>query len=168
MTVYYSLLTSPVGDLLLAGDGNALHLVGFPTGKRSAVRQSDWLRNDAVFMEEKRQLTAYFNGELTEFTLKLSLQGTDFQKSVWNALRAIPYGQTCSYGDIARQINRPNAYRAVGAANGQNPLPIIIPCHRVIGSTGKLTGFGGGLPTKEKLLGLEQRVRTASSSTAHH
>lgn len=168
MTVYCSFLASPIGDLLLAGDGDALHLVGFPTGNQSARSQSDWQRDDTVFVEAKRQLTAYFNGELTEFTLKLSLQGTDFQKSVWNALRAIPYGQTCSYGDIARRINRPNAYRAVGAANGQNPLPIIIPCHRVIGSTGKLTGFGGGLPTKEKLLGLERRVRTASSSTAHH
>lgn len=157
MSMYYSYLSSPIGDLLLAGNGEALQLVGFPTGKSRTRHQDDWHHDDSVFAEERRQLTAYFNGELTRFSLKLAPQGTDFQKSVWDALLTIPYGQTCSYGHIAQQINRPKASRAVGAANGQNPIPIIIPCHRVIGSTGKLTGFGGGLPTKEKLLGLEQR-----------
>ncbi len=157
MTIYYSYLSSPIGDLLLAGDGESLHLVGFPAGKSRTRHRDDWQLNDAVFTEERLQITAYFNGELSEFTLRLAPQGTDFQKQVWNALLAIPYGQTCSYGHIAQQIGRPKASRAVGAANGQNPIPIIIPCHRVIGSTGKLTGFGGGLPTKEKLLGLEQR-----------
>lgn len=157
MSMYYSYLSSPIGDLLLAGNGDALHLVGFPTGKSRTRHRDEWYHDDSVFAEERRQLTAYFNGELTQFALRLAPQGTDFQKAVWDALLTIPYGQTCSYGHIAAQIGSPKASRAVGAANGQNPIPIIIPCHRVIGSTGKLTGFGGGLPTKEKLLELEQR-----------
>ena len=105
----------------------------------------------------RQQLEAYFAGELQRFDLALAPDGTDFQQAVWQALTTIPYGATCSYGEIARQIGKPKASRAVGAANGQNPIPIIIPCHRVIGSTGKLTGFGGGLAAKEILLELEQR-----------
>lgn len=157
--MYYTYLPSAIGELLLAGDGECLHRVGFPTGKRSIRHQENWQRDETVFAEAKRQLAAYFAGELTEFELPLAPQGTTFQKSVWSALQKISYGQTCSYGHIAQQIGRPAACRAVGAANGQNPIPIIIPCHRVIGSTGKLTGFGGGLPTKEKLLDLELRYR---------
>ncbi len=156
MAIFYTYLSSPIGELLLSGDGSDLHLLGFPTGKMSHRHKDGWELNDGVFDEEKRQLTAYFAGELTEFNLSLAPQGTDFQKSVWQALSTITYGNTCSYGEIAHQIGKPKASRAVGAANGQNPIPIIIPCHRVIGSTGKLTGFGGGLPTKEKLLHLEQ------------
>jgi len=112
-------------------------------------------RNDA-FKPVKQQLAAYFAGELTTFSLTLTPKGTDFQLAVWTALEQIPYGTTCSYGDIAKRIGKPEASRAVGAANGQNPLPIVIPCHRVIGSNGALIGFGGGLDCKEFLLRLEQ------------
>lgn len=159
MTIYYTYMSTPIGELLLSGDGDSLHLIGFPSGKMSHRHRDEWELSDAAFTEEKRQLSAYFAGELTTFNLSLAPHGTDFQKSVWQALTTIPYGHTCSYGEIAQQVGSPKASRAVGAANGQNPIPIIIPCHRVIGSTGKLTGFGGGLPTKEKLLHLEQQFR---------
>jgi methylated-DNA-[protein]-cysteine S-methyltransferase len=154
--VYYSYYDSPVGSLLLAGDGITLCLVSFPTGKASRKPQADWMRRNDVFKPVKQQLASYFAGELTDFNLKLAPQGTVFQLAVWSALGKIPYGQTCSYGDIADQIGKPDASRAVGAANAQNPLPIVIPCHRVIGSTGDLTGFGGGLDCKMFLLRLEQ------------
>ncbi len=159
MTIYYSYLASPIGDLLLAGDGESLHLLGFPEGKMRTRHQDLWRPDDTVFGEVKSQLSAYFAGELQDFDLPLAPQGTAFQMSVWKALTTIPYGGTRSYGEIAAQVGNPKASRAVGAANGQNPIPIIIPCHRVIGSTGKLTGFGGGLPTKVALLNLEQRHR---------
>ncbi len=159
MTIYYSYLASPIGDLLLAGDGESLHLLGFPEGKMRTRHQDLWRPDDTVFGEVKSQLNAYFAGELKDFDLPLAPQGTAFQMSVWKALTTIPYGGTRSYGEIAAQVGNPKASRAVGAANGQNPIPIIIPCHRVIGSTGKLTGFGGGLPTKVALLNLEQRHR---------
>ena len=114
--------------------------------------------NDAEPLRETiRQLRAYFAGELETFDLALAPQGTPFQLAVWNRLCEIPYGETISYGELARRIGNPNASRAVGLANGSNPIPIVIPCHRVIGSNGKLTGYGGGLPIKEKLLALERR-----------
>ncbi len=159
MTIYYSYLASPIGDLLLAGDGESLHLLGFPEGKMRTRHQDLWRPDDTAFGEVKSQLNAYFAGEPQDFDLPLAPQGTAFQMSVWKALTTIPYGGTRSYGEIAAQVGNPKASRAVGAANGQNPIPIIIPCHRVIGSTGKLTGFGGGLPTKVALLNLEQRHR---------
>jgi len=143
--------------LLLAGDGERLHLIGFPEGKARTRHEADWERSDAPFIEVIRQLNAYFEGELRDFDVALAPQGTAFQQSVWLALTKIPYGSTCSYGAIAEAVGKPKASRAVGAANGQNPIPIIIPCHRVIGSTGKLTGFGGGLAAKVTLLDLEQR-----------
>jgi methylated-DNA-[protein]-cysteine S-methyltransferase len=114
-----------------------------------------------VLVETARQLEEYFAGTRKIFTVKLDFAGTDFQRKVWHALLTIPFGETRSYGQIAKQIGQPNAVRAVGAANGQNPIPIIAPCHRVIGSTGKLTGFGGGLPLKAHLLALEG-AQTAS------
>jgi methylated-DNA-[protein]-cysteine S-methyltransferase len=160
MTIYYSYLSSPIGDLLLAGDGDNLHLLGFPEGKMRTRHQTLWCPDDSVFTEVRSQLNAYFADELQDFDLPLAPQGTEFQTSVWKALTTIPYGSTRSYGQIAEQVGSPKASRAVGAANGQNPIPIIIPCHRVIGSTGKLTGFGGGLPTKVALLNLEQRHRS--------
>lgn len=157
MTTYYSYCPSPIGDLLLAGDGEHLQVLGFPEGKQRTRHASEWLQDDSKFIEVKRQLRAYFAGDLQHFELALAPQGTEFQQSVWQALTSIPYGKTCSYGAIAAQLGNPKAARAVGAANGKNPIPIIIPCHRVIGSTGKLTGFGGGLAAKETLLSLEQR-----------
>ena len=154
--MYYSHMDSPIGRLLLAGDEAGLRLISFPTGSRTRRAEPGWVESGAHFVEARRQLDAYFAGDLTAFDLPLAPGGTAFQLSVWRALRAIPYGETVSYGAIARAIGRPGASRAVGAANGANPLPIVVPCHRVIGSTGKLTGFGGGLDTKAALLALER------------
>lgn len=154
--MYYNHMDSPIGRLLLAGEEDGISLISFPTGSRARAAEPGWRRNPAPFAEAERQLGAYFAGELTEFVLPLAPQGTPFQLSVWQALCRIPYGETVSYGAIAQAIGRPSASRAVGAANGANPLPIVVPCHRVIGSTGKLTGFGGGLDTKAALLGLER------------
>jgi methylated-DNA-[protein]-cysteine S-methyltransferase len=155
--VYYTTFESPVGPLLLAGDSNALRRVSFESSKRSAIPPPDWKQNRAAFAEAIRQLQAYFRGELKEFDVPLAMEGTDFQLRVWNALRAIPYGETISYAQLAGRIGNPQAVRAVGLANGSNPIPIIVPCHRVIGSDGSLTGFGGGLSTKKKLLELESK-----------
>lgn len=154
--MYYSYYASPVGPLLLASDGSALTLVSFPEGRAARQPAADWLRRNGWFEQSKRQLAGYFAGELTDFDLPLAPQGTAFQQRVWKALQSIPYGETRSYRDIAIQIGQPEAVRAVGAANGQNPLPIIIPCHRVIGADGSLTGFGGGIACKKYLLRLEQ------------
>lgn len=137
---------------MLAGDRQALRQLRFFGRQEEA-----WIVDRTPFRDAIDQLKAYFAGKLTQFDLSLAPEGTPFQQSVWNALLTIPYGETTSYSAIARQIGRPNAIRAVGAANGANPIPIIIPCHRVIGSNGKLTGFGGGLPTKEHLLKLESK-----------
>ena len=153
--MHYTFLDSPIGPLLLAGSGTALQLVGFPSGSMARQPHADWRRDDAAFVEVRKQLGAYFRGELKHFDVELAPAGTAFQLQVWQALQAIPYGETCSYRDIAVRIERPRAVRAVGHANGRNPLPIIVPCHRVIGSNGALTGFGGGLPTKTFLLQLE-------------
>ena len=166
MTTYYHYHTTPIGQLLLAGDGEALGLLGFPGGKMARVHESAWLSDAAPFQEVIQQLEAYFSGELTHFDLPLAPQGTEFQRLVWDALTRIPYGETWSYCELARHIGKPKASRAVGAANGLNPIPVIIPCHRVIGSDGKLTGFGGGLETKEYLLGLEAEARAPSLNFA--
>ncbi|MFN0104413.1 MAG: methylated-DNA--[protein]-cysteine S-methyltransferase [Bryobacteraceae bacterium] len=145
-------LETPVGPLVLAGDREALRVIRF-----HGHREDAWVVDRAPFQAAIEQLNAYFAGKLTEFNLALAPEGTAFQQSVWRALRSIAYGETTTYGAIAKQIGKPSAIRAVGAANGANPIPIVIPCHRVIGSDGKLTGFGGGLPTKELLLKLESR-----------
>ena len=155
--VYYTNFQSPVGQLLLAGDDRGLHLISFAAGKHAIRPHPGWVENKEPFQETIRQLQAYFRGELQEFDLPLTLEGTPFQVRVWQSLRAIPYGRTISYGQLAHQIGQPNAARAVGLANGSNPIPIIVPCHRVIGANGKLTGFGGGLSLKQKLLSLESR-----------
>ncbi len=153
--MYYRYLTTPIGDLLLAGDDEGLSMIGFPKGKMRRDPEPDWIFNEKPFVEAVRQLEEYFAGKRKEFDLPLHLSGTEFQVRVLEELRRIPYGRTTSYGAIAKQIGRPKAMRAVGAANGRNPIPIVIPCHRVIGSSGDLTGFGGGLDTKAELLRLE-------------
>jgi methylated-DNA-[protein]-cysteine S-methyltransferase len=153
--MYYCYLDTPIGELLLAGDDDALCLVSFPEGSMRRDPDPDWIYNEKPFAVARQQLTEYFAGERREFDLPLKLNGTEFQMSVLQALQHIPYGETTSYAEIAERIGRPKAVRAVGAANGRNPIPIIVPCHRVIGSHGELTGFGGGLDTKEALLRLE-------------
>ena len=153
--MYYCYTTTPIGDLLLAGDEEGLGLIGFPKGRMRRDPEPDWIFNEKPFVKTRKQLDEYFAGERKVFDLPLHLTGTDFQVRVLEELQRIPYGKTASYGDIAKRIGRPRAMRAVGAANGRNPIPIIIPCHRVIGSTGDLTGFGGGLDTKAALLRLE-------------
>ena len=153
----YTIMKSPIGPLMLAGDEQGLRLVHFMTGRRPKSPQRDWTEDKTPFKEVVRQLEDYFDGKLKDFDLPLILDGTAFQLLVWNNLRKIPYGETISYGQLAKRIGSPDAARAVGLANGSNPIPIIIPCHRVIGSNGDLTGFGGGLPLKKKLLALESR-----------
>ncbi|MBV9078800.1 MAG: methylated-DNA--[protein]-cysteine S-methyltransferase [Methylobacteriaceae bacterium] len=152
----YRVVDSPVGPLLVAGEGEVLRRVVFPSGSRSVAAGPDWRRDDGAFAEAVRQLAAYFAGELKAFDLPLAPDGTAFQRRVWEELTRIPYGETLSYAEVARRIGRPTATRAVGASNGANPLPIVVPCHRVVGANGSLTGFGGGLPTKRYLLALEQ------------
>lgn len=153
--MYYCYLPTPIGDLLLAGERDSLCLIGFPEGAMRHDPDPDWIYNEQPFEEVRKQLTEYFAGERKEFNVPLGLHGTEFQLQVLEELKRIPYGETTSYGEIARRIGRPKAVRAVGAANGRNPVPIIVPCHRVIGSSGDLTGFGGGLDTKTALLRLE-------------
>jgi methylated-DNA-[protein]-cysteine S-methyltransferase len=153
--MYYCYSDSPVGELLLAGDVGALRLVGFPNGPMRRDPDPDWKFDEKSFVEARRQLEEYFDGQRKIFDLPMQLTGTEFQVRVLEELQRIPYGETTSYADIAARIGRPRAVRAVGAANGRNPIPIIVPCHRVVGSRGELTGFGGGLETKEALLRLE-------------
>lgn len=153
--MYYCYLDTPIGELLLAGEDGALSMIGFPKGSMRREPEADWIFNERQLVDACQQLREYFAGERRDFDLPLKLEGTEFQVSVLKALQDIPYGETTSYGEIAKRIGRPRAVRAVGAANGRNPIPIVVPCHRVIGSTGDLTGFGGGLDTKEALLRLE-------------
>ena len=150
-------MQSPIGPLTLVRDQHGLRQVNFPQNGQPAPADPEWHEDSAALAEAIRQLRAYFAGELEDFDLPLAPEGTPFQQHVWQELCRIPYGETISYGELARRIGNPNASRAVGLANGSNPIPIIIPCHRVIGSNGKLTGYGGGLPIKEKLLALERR-----------
>ena len=155
--MYYTFVPSPVGQLLLAGSQDALQVIGFSTGNKARGTQPDWQRRDELFLDAAQQLAEYFDGKRRAFDLPLQPDATPFQALVLKALQRVPYGETRSYGEIARAIGRPKAARAVGTANGNNPLPIVIPCHRVVGSNGALTGFGGGLPTKRYLLDLERR-----------
>jgi methylated-DNA-[protein]-cysteine S-methyltransferase len=145
---------SPIGELLLAGDGHALHELHFAGAKP----EPGWEHDPDALAEPARQLREYFAGERTEFELELRMAGTDFQRAVWDHLKAIPYGETTTYGAIANALGRPDRARAVGAANGRNPIAIIVPCHRVIGSDGSLVGFGGGLDRKKALLEHEHAV----------
>jgi methylated-DNA-[protein]-cysteine S-methyltransferase len=155
--MYYTYAASPIGQLLLAGSADALQVIGFPHGDKARRADIGWERYDEPFKKTARQLNEYFAGDRQEFELDLAPDGTTFQVEVLEALRGIPYGETCTYRDIAVAVGRPKAVRAVGNANGRNPLPIVIPCHRVIGSDGSLTGFGGGIEAKRYLLDLEQQ-----------
>ena len=150
----YTIVASPIGDLVLTGNGEAL--TGVYMGEPPHGIDPAWQQEEAPFREAATQLAAYFAGELHAFDLELAPTGTQFQLDVWAGLRAIPYGETRSYGQLAARIGRPGASRAVGAANGSNPISIVVPCHRVIGADGRLTGFGGGLPRKQWLLSMEQ------------
>jgi len=154
----YGTFDSPVGSLLVAGDADELHRISFPTEHRNKRPQANWRRDDGRFADAFRQLRAYFAGDLTRFDLPLRFAGTEFQNRVWAALVDIPFGETLSYGVLAARIGKPSASRAVGGANGANPLPIVVPCHRVIGSDKSLTGFGGGIEIKKFLLAHEERV----------
>jgi len=151
----YRWVESPLGRLLIAGDGEGLRSIAFGREGRRCTPGSDWIRDDGLLEGPASQLEAYFAGRLVRFDLDLAPTGTEFQIAVWKAVEAIPYGETVTYGEIATRIGKPAAVRAVGAANGANPLPIVIPCHRVIGSNGSLTGYGGGLDLKASLLELE-------------
>jgi methylated-DNA-[protein]-cysteine S-methyltransferase len=154
--MYYYIIESPISLILLAGNEEGLKHLIFLKGEKEFKIPEEWLKNEEFFKETISQLKAYFSGELQFFDLKLAPEGTEFQKSVWKALCEIPYGETQSYKDIAVSVGKSKAYRAVGLANNRNPIAIIIPCHRVIGSNGKLTGYASGLDVKEFLLGLEQ------------
>jgi methylated-DNA-[protein]-cysteine S-methyltransferase len=150
----YTTITSPIGELLLAGDERGLarlHMSPFRIDSR-------WECDEAGFDDVREQLAEYFCGDRHEFEIELALEGNAFELAVWEALARIPYGETVSYGQIAREIGHPDAPRAVGAANGRNPVAVIVPCHRVIGADGSLTGYGGGLERKRFLLDLEAGV----------
>lgn len=165
-TYVYKTTPSPVGELKLVASDNGLAAILWENDDPLRVRLNAPQRDDhhPILCETERQLQAYFAGNLKSFSLKLDFNGTGFQKKVWAALLTIPFGETRSYAQIARQIGSPNAVRAVGAANGKNPISIIAPCHRVIGSNGKLTGFAGGLAAKACLLGLENTSTPLSLS----
>lgn len=157
MAYFYKTMKSPVGELKLVASDKGLAAILWEKDNPRRVRLGTAAedKKHPVLVEAERQLNDYFSGKRKAFSLELDFKGTEFQKKVWSALLTIPFGETRSYGQIARQINRPKAVRAVGAANGRNPISIIAPCHRVIGSTGKLTGFAGGLEAKARLLALE-------------
>jgi len=155
--MYYAHIQTKIGKITLIGDENGLQelFVHTDASNRTLDIPAEWEENPLFFKEIEEALESYFKGTRKHFNVRVNPMGTPFQQQVWNALRAIPYGETRSYGEIAEQIGRQKACRAVGAANGKNPIPIIIPCHRVIGKNGKLTGFALGLEIKETLLRLE-------------
>jgi methylated-DNA-[protein]-cysteine S-methyltransferase len=165
-TYSYKTMKSPVGRLKLVASDRGLAAILWENDDPKRVRLAPLVEdtNHPVLRETERQLNDYFAGKLKKFSLTFDFAGTDFQKKVWQALAVIPFGETRSYGDIARQIGRPKAVRAVGAANGRNPISIVVPCHRVIGSNGKLTGFAGGLETKAFLLKTESRKEHPETS----
>jgi methylated-DNA-[protein]-cysteine S-methyltransferase len=158
MTLAYKIIQSPVGKLKLVASDKALVAVLWEKDGPRRVPLSEAVADDRhpVLVQAERQLNEYFSGKRKKFSLALEMRGTPFQKDVWEALLAIPFGETRSYGQLAKQLGNPRATRAVGAANGRNPVSIIVPCHRVIGSSGKLTGFAGGLAVKAQLLNLER------------
>ena len=155
-TTYWTMIDSPLGPLLLTADEMGISGVLMDADVDGQIAPgAGWVEDPSRFAEARRQLAEYFAGQRTEFDLPLNAKGTAFQRDVWTALQTIPYGEVRSYGQIAAQIGRPGASRAVGLANGRNPIAVIVPCHRVIGSSGALTGYGGGLERKRLLLDLE-------------
>ena len=154
--MYYDWMESPLGALLIVADESALRMVSFSRGRYPGKVEDGWRRGGTVAGEARRQLEEYFAGRRADFQLRVAPAGTPFQLRAWRALRDIPYGETRSYGEQARAMGQPRAVRAVGAANGRNPIPIVIPCHRVIGGDGRLTGYAGGLDIKKHLLDLER------------
>jgi methylated-DNA-[protein]-cysteine S-methyltransferase len=155
-TTLYTTVESPIGELLLVGDGEALRGLYMQEGRRPMSIPASWERSEEPFAEVRRQLDEYFAGERAEFDLELASEGSEFEQRVWGALAEIPYGETISYGELAHRIGHPDGARAVGMANGRNPISIVVPCHRVIGADGSLTGYGGGIDRKRFLLELEQ------------
>jgi len=155
MQVYYDILSSPIGDLLLIAQEFALKKIVFQAKDKAHEIYPEWIHGSDLLEHTKYELKAYFDGQLKEFTVNVNPHGTPFQKQIWKEVIAIPYGNVCSYQDVANNIDHSSACRAVGRANAQNPIPIIIPCHRVIGKSGKLTGYAGGLDRKQNLLKLE-------------
>jgi methylated-DNA-[protein]-cysteine S-methyltransferase len=153
----YTLIASPLGELFAARDEVGITALYLPTGRNVVVPDPDWERDDAAFDDLRRQLDEYFAGTRREFDLTLHARGTAFQQRVWAALRDIPFGETATYGQTATALGNPTASRAVGLANGQNPISIVVPCHRVVGADGSLTGYGGGLAAKQWLLEHEAR-----------
>lgn len=171
MTRWYKDIESPVGQLRLVADESALVAILWECDTAGRARFAEALpamagADHLVLVAAKQELAEYFAGERTSFDVALRPEGTEFQRRVWRQLQQIPFGSTCSYGELARAIGKPTASRAVGAANGQNPLCIVVPCHRVIGHNGKLTGFAGGLKAKSQLLALEQRVLSSGRLAA--
>ena len=161
--IYYRAIDSPIGPLALAGRGRVLTNLRM-VDQTYEPNRNDWVPDDRAFPDAVEQLEAYFAGERNDFDLELSLAGSEFQRRVWQALLTIPYGETRSYGQVAEQVGATGAARAVGLANGRNPIAIIVPCHRVIGASGSLTGYGGGLDRKRSLLELESRRQSATLS----
>ena len=153
--MWYNIFPSAFGEILVVGDDQAIEILNFQNSTSPHPVDPAWRRDTALFGETRQELEAYFAGELQEFSMSVAPRGTEFQREVWQALREIPYGKLATYRDIAQRIRRPNAVRAVGAANGANPVAVVVPCHRVIGSNGTLTGYAGGLEIKERLLQLE-------------
>jgi methylated-DNA-[protein]-cysteine S-methyltransferase len=159
----FTTIDSPIGELLLVGDGRALHQLHMQSGPRPATIDPRWQRADAAFADPRRQLGEYFDRARQKFDLCLAPVGNSFELRVWKELCEIPYGKTRSYGQIAKVLGQPHAARAVGLANARNPIAVIVPCHRVIGSDGSLTGYGGGLERKRLLLDLEAGVLSLSA-----
>jgi len=155
MQVYYDILPSPIGDLLLIAQEFALKEIVFQPKDKAHEIMPEWIQGSELLEQTKEELRAYFSGQLKEFTVNFNPHGTPFQKQIWKEVKAIPYGKVCSYQDVANHIDHSSACRAVGRANAQNPIPILIPCHRVIGKSGKLRGYAGGLDRKQILLKLE-------------
>ena len=164
-TMYYTYLESPIGPILVAGDGEAVSQISFTTGHQVRHPESGWVDDGAPLRAATEQLGQYFAGERRSFDLRLAMQGTAFQKRAWEILQTIPFGEAWSYGQVAEALGSPGAARAVGRANATNPLPLVVPCHRVIGADGTLTGFGGGLSAKQWLLRFEGALPTPQHAT---